>query len=326
MLFENINQYLKAKNTLVDNGRDIRKTFDILKKDPEFSRLSEGEVLVALNSLNEGLGDNIANFLGGAFGGDISKIKTVLTQMKEQELKFNTEEYQIYEEFYRSLQDQKALDNDPNNPDHQSLSKDLINYRNSLSMRMKELNKMHEEIFDVLEQKIKDLTGDNKRKKKYFNAQRATDVLETRNDRYEKIKAITAKSKTRSRDLQDFFGVSVESAKKQADEAKTKAENAVSSLSDTPAASSVTTTKSRKEFKDEPEKSLSEEFEDINSSVGGYFSKRRDIEKLQRKVEDEIHKPEFDNYSEGKQKDIYSIFKDCEELLDALAKEETKIK
>jgi hypothetical protein len=88
--------------------------------------------------------------------------------LSESELKFNTEEYQIYEEFYRSLQDQKALDNDPNNPNYQSLSKDLINYRNSLSMRMKELNKMHEEIFDALEQKIKDLTGDNKRKKKYF--------------------------------------------------------------------------------------------------------------------------------------------------------------
>jgi len=191
---------------------------------------------------------------------------------------------------------------------------------------MKELNKMHEEIFDVLEQKIKDLTGDNKRKKKYFNAQRATDVLETRNDRYEKIKAITAKSKTRSKDLQDFFGVSVESAKKQAEDAKVKAEKEVNSLTNTPAASTGTTTKSRKEFKDEPEKSLSEEFEAIKNSVGGYFSKRRDIEKLQRKVEDEVHKSEFDKYSEGKQKDIYSIYKDCEELLDVLAKEETKIK
>jgi len=326
MLFENINQFQKAKNYLLENDRDIRKTYDLLKKDLDFSQMSEGQILVALNSLNEGLGDTIANFLGGAFGGDISKIKTVLTQMKEQELKFNSEEYQIYDEFYRSLQDQKALDNDPNNPNYQTLSKDLVNYRNSLNMRMKELNKMHEEIFDVLEQKIKDLTGDNKRKKKYFNAQRATDVLETRNDRYEKIKAITAKSKTRSKDLQDFFGVSVESAKKQAEDAKVKAEKEVNSLINTPAASTGTTTKSRKEFKDEPEKSLSEEFEAIKNSVGGYFSKRRDIEKLQRKVEDEVHKSEFDKYSEGKQKDIYSIYKDCEELLDVLAKEETKIK
>jgi hypothetical protein len=321
MLFENINQYQKAKQMLLSNGRDVKLVFNTLKKDNEFSNLSEGEILIALNSLNEGLGDSIANFLGSAFGGDISKIKTVLTQMKEQELKFNREEYQIYEEFYRTLQEEKALEKDTKNPNYQGLTKDIMNHRNSLNMRMKELNKMHEEIFDILEQKIKDLTGDNKRKKKYFNAQRATDVLETRNDRYEKIKAITAKSKSRSQDLHQFFGVSVEDAKREAEEAKTKAEKAVDKLDNTPP-----TTPSNISFTEDPEKSFSEELEKIRGSVGGYFSKRKDIENLKKSIDDEIHKPEFNNYSGQKQKDIYKIYLECENLLDALAKEEMKIK
>ena len=143
--------------------------------------------------------------------------------MKEQELKFNQEEYEIYEEFYRTLQDQKALEKDKKNPNYQDLRSDLDSSRNSLNVRMKELNKSHHEIFDALEQKVKDLVKDSNRKKKYFNAQRASDVLETRNDRYEKIKAITSKSSIRTKDLEDFFNVDVNQARQQVAQAEAQA-------------------------------------------------------------------------------------------------------
>lgn len=223
MLFEKMSQYKEAKTTLIDNNRDVRKSASILKKSPSFVDLTEGEIISGLAEINEGLGDTIVNFLSGAFGGDISKLKTVLTQMKEQELKFNSEEYQIYEEFYRTLQDQKALEKDKNNPNYQELKKDLDSARNSLNVRMKELTKSHNQIFNALEERIKDLVKDSNRKKKYFNAQRASDVLETSNDRYDKIKAITSKSAARTADLENFFNVSVDDLEKQRKEAEEKA-------------------------------------------------------------------------------------------------------
>ena len=223
MLFENASQYQKAKQTLLENDRDINKTVRILKNSPLFIDLSEGELITQLTELNEGIGDSIMNFLSNAFGGDISKLKTVLTQMKEQELKFNREEYQIWDEFYRLLEDQKALDKDRNNPNYQSLNRELQQSRNALNLRLKELTKTHNEIFNALEERVRDLTKDSNRKKTYFNAQRANDIKETRSDRYEKIKAITARSASRSKELEDFFNVSVSDLEKERDEAEKKA-------------------------------------------------------------------------------------------------------
>ena len=110
----------------------------------------------AMYELNEGIADAILNFVGDKLGGDISKIKTVLIQMKDQELKFNREELDIYENFYRIIQDQKALDRDHNNPSYDELNKELKQSRAALNSRLRELTKIHNEIFSALELKIKD--------------------------------------------------------------------------------------------------------------------------------------------------------------------------
>lgn len=326
MLFENVNQYQKAKQTLLENERDIDLTVSILKQSPIFSDLSEGEIISGVTQLNEGLGDTIANFIGGAFGGDISKIKTVLTQMKEQELKFNREEYEIYNEFYRTLQDQKALEKDKNNPNYQSLNKDMMQYRNGLNMRMKELTKSHDEIFNALEGKIKDLVGDNKRKRKYFNAQRATDVLETRNDRYEKIKAVTAKSAVRSDELENFFGVTVDDAKKDAEEAKTKANKEVDNLEKTQQVNPVATPPSKENYSKEPQKGFFERLEKIRSSVGGFYSKRNDLTKLRDDIYNEMISDGGKKHSRNTLLELNTIFSQVENLYTTLEKEEMKIK
>jgi hypothetical protein len=326
MLFENVNQYQKAKQTLLENERDINLTVSILKQSPIFSNLSEGEIISGVTQLNEGLGDTIANFLGGAFGGDISKIKTVLTQMKEQELKFNREEYEIYNEFYRTLQEQKALDKDKNNPNYQALNKDIMQYRNGLNMRMKELTKSHDEIFNALEGKIKDLVGDNKRKKKYFNAQRATDVLETRNDRYEKIKAVTAKSAVRSDELENFFGVTVDDAKKEAEEAKAKANKEVDNLEKTQQVNPVATPSSKEKYSKEPQKTFFERLEKIRSSVGGFYSKRNDLTKLRDDIYNEMVSDGGKKHDRNTLLELNTIFSQVENLYTTLEKEEMKIK
>lgn len=282
MLFENAAQFQKAKQTLLDNDGNIDKTVRILKKSPLFSNVSEGELICQLAELNEGLGDSIMNFLSGAFGGDISKLKTVLTQMKEQELKFNREEYQIWNEFYRLMDDQKALDKDRNNPSYQEMSRNIQQARNALNTRMKELTRSHNDIFDALEQRVRDLTKDSDRKKKYFNAQRATDVKETRSDRYDKVKSITAKSVNRAQDLEDFFNVRVSDLENDKENARKKAEKEVEILRKTSTeAPEEEIPRKRGVYDQEPEKGFNEKLQGIKTTPGGHDTKLRELDRLE---------------------------------------------
>jgi glycyl-tRNA synthetase beta subunit len=283
MLFENVNQFQTAKRTLLENDRNIKYTVEVLKNSQLFSNLSEGEIILAVTELNERLGDRIMNFLSDAFGGDVNSIKTVLTQMKEQELKYNQEEFEIYNEFYSLLQDQKALDRDKNNPDYQGLSNDISQSRNGLNTRMKELNKAHGDIFDALETKVKDLVKDSNRKKKYFNAQRATDVLETKNDRYDKIKSVTANSSRRSQELEDFFGVNTEQAKENVAQAQAKANQAVNALSKV-APVAPGSTPSRDVFDNDPEKGFYENFQEILNSSSKPEDKLKSLRLLEKAI------------------------------------------
>jgi hypothetical protein len=309
MLFENVNQFQAAKKTLLENDRNIPHTVEALKNSQLFSTLSEGEIILAVTELNEGLGDRIMNFLSGAFGGDVNSIKTVLTQMKEQELKYNQEEFEIYNEFYSLLQDQKALDRDKTNPDYQGLSNDISQSRNGLNMRMRELNKAHGDIFDALETKVKDLVKDSNRKKKYFNAQRATDVLETKNDRYDKIKAVTAKSSRRSEELEDFFGVNVEQAKENVAQAQAKANQAVNSLSKV-APVVPGSTSSRDVFANDPEKGFYENFQQISGGAGKPEDKLKNLRLLEKAIFNHMMKGNLPQESIENLKDIHNQVSD----------------
>ena len=331
MLFENIKQYDKAKKALIENEGNINLAFNILKKDQDFKTLSEGELRSSLSELNEGLGERIVNFVGGAFGGDISKIKTVLTQMKEQELKFNREENEIYNEFYSLLQDKKQLEKAKDNPNRDSLSKDITTGMNALNTRMRELTKTQDEIFNALEEKVKSLVGNNNRKKRYFNAQRATDVLETKNDRYEKIKSITAKSAKRSQELENFFGVDVEGTKKEAEKAAAEAEKKVDTLTNSQTAPTASTTSSGNKnvkisFDESPEKELFQKLEKIKNDPGGFYAKRKNMEDLEEEILDATNDDSFKNYSEEKKKSINNLYLLTKQLYKELEREATKIK
>ena len=314
MLFENVNQFQAAKRTLLENDRNVPYTVEVLKNSQLFSNLSEGEIILAVTELNEGLGDRIMNFLSGAFGGDVNSIKTVLTQMKEQELKYNQEEFQIYNEFYALLQDQKALDRDKTNPDYQALSNDIAQSRNGLNTRMKELNKAHGDIFDALETKVKDLVKDSNRKKKYFNAQRATDVLETKNDRYDKIKAVTAKSSRRSQELEDFFGVNAEQAKQNVAQAQAKAKQEVDALSKvSPVAPGSTS--SRDVFVNDPEKGFYEDFQQISGSAGKPEDKLKELRLLERAIFNHMMKG---NMTQESIENLKNIHKEVSDMIQSL--------
>ena len=305
MLFENLNQFEKAKRVFIETDGDIERTTSLLREMEEFQNMNDVDIRFAIIQLNESIGDRILNFLSSSFGGDIKELKTVLDQMKNQELKFNEEEFQIYDEFYDLLEKERQLRKDKSNPSYTSMMEDIKTKKNALNTRMKELTKTHDEIFGALEQKVKDLTGKSNRKKKYFNAQRANDVLLTKNERYDKIKAITQKSKEREKDLEDFFGVSKEDLRKDVQDAREDALKAEKKLDDTPEEKAPDHDFSR--FTQDPEKYLVKKAERatkmVNNAEGLYK-----LKSLKNEIRGIFMGPEYKMYSEEQKKNIHSVY------------------
>ncbi len=212
VIFDSFDKFEAAKQALILNKGNIQKAYENIKSDGKLLESSDSSSITRdeLQAINEGLKDNILNFVSDKIGGDIRKIKTTLDQMKEQELKFNKEEFEIYKEFHSLIKKQKALEKDRSNPDRDELIKSVSSAREALKMRLKKLTQSHDEIFNALEEKVKSLTKDNNRKKKYFNAQRASDVIVTSTDRYTKGKELAKLSKDDIDELEKFFGLNID--------------------------------------------------------------------------------------------------------------------
>jgi hypothetical protein len=305
MLFENLNQFEKAKRVFIETDGDIERTTSLLGEMEEFQNMNDVDIRFAIIQLNESIGDRILNFLSSSFGGDIKELKTVLDQMKNQELKFNEEEFQIYDEFYDLLEKERQLRKDKSNPDYTSMMEDIKAKKNALNTRMKELTKTHDEIFGALEQKVKDLTGKSNRKKKYFNAQRANDVLLTKNERYDKIKAITQKSKEREKDLEDFFGVSKEDLRKDVQDAREDALKAEKKLDDTTEEKAPDHDFSG--FTQEPERYLVRKAERATKLVDAADGLLK-LESLKNEIRGIFMGPEYKMYSEEQKKNIHNVY------------------
>jgi hypothetical protein len=305
MLFENLNQFEKAKRVFIETDGDIERTTSLLGEMEEFQNMNDVDIRFAIIQLNESIGDRILNFLSSSFGGDIKELKTVLDQMKNQELKFNEEEFQIYDEFYDLLEKERQLRKDKSNPDYTSMMEDIKAKKNALNTRMKELTKTHDEIFGALEQKVKDLTGKSNRKKKYFNAQRANDVLLTKNERYDKIKAITQKSKEREKDLEDFFGVSKEDLRKDVQDAREDALKAEKKLDDTTEEKAPDHDFSG--FTQEPERYLVRKAERATKLVDAADGLLK-LKSLKNEIRGIFMGPEYKMYSEEQKKNIHNVY------------------
>ena len=305
MLFENLNQFEKAKRVFIETDGDIEKTTSLLREMEEFQNMNDVDIRFAIIQLNESIGDRILNFLSSSFGGDIKELKTVLDQMKNQELKFNEEEFQIYDEFYDLLEKERQLRKDKQNPDYSGMMEDIKTKKNALNTRMKELTKTHDEIFGALEQKVKDLTGKSNRKKKYFNAQRANDVLLTKNERYDKIKAITQKSKEREKDLEDFFGVSKEDLRKDVQDAREDALKAEKTLDNIPEEKAPEHDFSG--FTQDPEKYLVKKAERATKLADAPEGLLK-LKSLKNEIRGIFMGPEYKMYSEEQKKNIHSVY------------------
>jgi len=316
MLFENINQFKKTKS-LLENNQNLEDVFINLRNDQDFNNLSDSDLRSAIEKVQEGFGEKILNAASKMLGGDVSKIDTVLTQMKDQELKFNAEENEIYVEFYNLVEKKKELQKDKNNPNYKEMLAEINQSMNSLNVRMNELTKSHEKIFSALEEKIKSLTGESNRKKKYFNAKRASDVLETQTDRYEKIKNLTKKSTERANSLEKFFGVSTDELEKEVEEAEKNAKKNLSSVTPEEA--------SKANLVQDPEKGFFEKFELIKNSNQENAKKRWAIKDIISDVDKIIHSTDFDTYEDTRQKAIVKFYMDMEKEVEKIEKKANKL-
>lgn len=311
MLLENINQFKKIK-TLFEQDFAPFQVYSTVRKDPDFRSMSDIELISAIDKVYEGFGEKILNAASKAFGGDVSKIDTALVQMKEQELKFNQEENEIYVEFYKLLEKQNDLQKQKDNPDYKNMMREITQAMDSLNSRMDELTKAHNKIFNALEEKVKSFTGKSNRKKRYFNARRATDVLETQTDRFEKIKALTKASVERANSLEKFFGVNREEIEKDIEDAEEKAKQALSNITPSAGASGNLT--------QDPEKGFFEEFESIKNSSETDTKKRWALKKLEKDIDSLIDSQEYDSYENSRQAAIVKLLMDVQKEIEVIQK------
>jgi hypothetical protein len=316
MLFENITQFKKAKS-LLKNNESQKTAFIILRKDQDFKSMSDFELKLAIDKIYEGFGENIINAASKMIGGDVSKIDKVLDQMKKQELKFNKEENEICNEFYNILVKEEQIKKDKNNPEYKDMMLDIKKGMNALNSRMQELTISHEKIFSALEEKIRFLTGKSNRKKKYFNTKRATDVVETQTDRYQKIKELTKKDTEKATSLEKFFGISQEEIEKNKEEAEKKADAENSNMT---RFGGVTNTLTQY-----PEKNFFERFELIKNSSQSNSKKRWEIKDILKKLRSLIESPDFKTFEDSRQDAIFDFFIEIEGELEKIQSKIIKI-
>jgi hypothetical protein len=311
MLFENINQFKKAKS-LLENNESLENAFVFLRKDNDFKNMSDSELQSAIGKMHEGIGEKILNAASKMLGGDVSKIDTVLSQMKDQELKFNREENEICVEFYNLLQKKEAIKKEKNNPEYTNLIKEINQAMNSLNVRMNGLTESHEKIFNALEEKIKSLTDKSNRKKKYFNAKRASDVLITQSDRYEKIKSITGKNTERINSLEKFLGINVEEVEKDIKKTENQANVALKNI--------TTPSEKKENLTNDPEKGFFKKFELIKNSDQEIKNKKQQIGNIIKNVNLIIRSTDFNSYEEERRQSIINFLIMMEKEVDLLDK------
>ena len=218
-LLENFNFYEDCKNAIVESYGNV----DVAKMklmNGKYSDVSEDVLCENLHRINEGIGDKIMNFLSKKLGGDVSKIDKILQGMKEEEIKFITDEHEAENKFYKLSAALAQLRSDKaDKTELDSIRVKLI----KIQKLLKDLVSSHNSIMDDFEKQVNILTKKNNRKSEYYNLKRAEDSVETKKMRAEfKKKLLTASDEEGYlKGIQDILG----DPKKAEDELKKSEEN-----------------------------------------------------------------------------------------------------
>jgi len=122
-------------------------------------------------------------------------------------------------------------------------------------------------------------------------------------------------SSTRSRELENFFGITEDDLRKDVDKANKKAKKEEENLKTQAPEKDL-----KKRYEDEPEKSFYESLEKIKDSVGGYYAKKKDLEELIDELDKITKEKEFDSFPSQKKNYIWEIKREANKILSDLAK------
>lgn len=174
-LLENFHFYTDCKDAIVESFGDI----DIAKTKlgKKYSDIEEHVLEENLSFIKESLGDKILNFFSKSLGGDIKKLDQIISNMKEEEIKFVKDEHEGESKFYKLSSALARLKRDKASSEEQKV---LIVKLTQLEKYLRDLIKSHNSIMDDLEKQVDIITKKNNRKADYYNLKRAQDSVETK--------------------------------------------------------------------------------------------------------------------------------------------------
>jgi len=226
-LIKDIQFYEECQNTLLEayGSTDLAVRIISEKKN---STYSDYDIRRTIESINEGWGDKIVNFLSKHLGGDVSKIDTVVANIKGEEIDFITKEHELEKNFINhhssllQLRSQKA-------PKDQ-IERTIFTIK-KCEKGLRDLISSHKGIMDDFEKQIDILTKNNSRKTEYYNYKRAKDSAETKKKRAEMKLSMVSTSNDDEilKELKKTFGSSDE-AQKEYNNAKSDLEEQESKL------------------------------------------------------------------------------------------------
>jgi len=220
-LFENFQFYSACKEALIESYGDVELTKKKLK-DSGFNDMNDYDLEQNIISIKESLGGKILNFFSRIVGGDIDKLDTILSKIKDEETSFIKSENEAESKFYKLTAALAQLRKEGAS----QVERDVIIVKlNKTQKLIKDLISSHNSIMDDFEKQVDIITKKNKRKSEYYNLKRAEDSVETKKMRAELKKKLVAQEEEDDylRNIRSILGTP-EDAERDLEKAKNKYE------------------------------------------------------------------------------------------------------
>ena len=220
-LFENFQFYSACKEALIESYGDVELTKKKLK-DSGFNDMNDYDLEQNIISIKESLGGKILNFFSRIVGGDIDKLDTILSKIKDEETSFIKSENEAESKFYKLTAALAKLRKEGAS----QVERDVIIVKlNKTQKLIKDLISSHNSIMDDFEKQVDIITKKNKRKSEYYNLKRAEDSVETKKMRAELKKKLVAQEEEDDylRNIRSILGTP-EDAERDLEKAKNKYE------------------------------------------------------------------------------------------------------
>ena len=226
-LINNISFYEDCIDALHECFGDEKIAVDFLR-NRKYSSVSSQSLTYSVSLIKESMGDRLLNSISKKLGGSIHKIDSILAKMKSSENTFIEEENKLeisYIQLFRQFLRLKDAGTSKEN-----LTKILTELQ-KIEVLLRKLVENHRNYIFSLDKEIDELAKGNNRRAEYYNLKRLADSAETKEKRAQ-LKYNLTKYKDSPeiiKQMDSVFGSSAD-AKKDADNASNKSEDAQNKL------------------------------------------------------------------------------------------------